>query len=239
MSRKLIRGLAAVLPLILAAASPAGGASAPRLVIRVKAGPQYYRKTWYRSWQLDVLPQMAIWLADEDGKHVETIYVTYRSATANWIGGRHLRRPAALPIWSHARGVKYADGLHMPTRENPLPDALTGPTPQESFTREWTVPPALPPGRYLIRVEVNSAFDYNERYREGLPESDPGRSEDESAQPSVLWEGKLELGRGPATIPLRRVGHGDPTGRSGRIWPDLSGLTSALKIVEAIEVQIP
>ena len=78
-------------------------------------------------------PQMAIWIEDEDGGYLSTVYVTHKAATQDWIADEDERREEALPHWCHQRGVMYDDGLYMPTRNRPLLDGISGATPRESF----------------------------------------------------------------------------------------------------------
>ncbi len=56
-----------------------------------------------------------------------------RPAPRAWMMSKKIRRPESLPYWSHRRGVVYPDGLYMPTRENPLTDAVTAASPEGNF----------------------------------------------------------------------------------------------------------
>ena len=218
-------------PLLLA--SIAEGA---KLEITVNTGKHYTHSYRWGILNLRLAPQMAFWLEDEKGNFAANIYITYRSATSKWVGGKDIRRPAALPVWSHAQGIQYKDGLYMPDRDHPLPDAVTGATPKQSFTKEWNIPESLSPGRYVIKAEVNNSFDYNEKYKKDLPENDPDLNA-ENGQPSVVYEGEMVLGTKGAKIWLAACGHGHPTGRDGKIYADMKGLTSALEVVDSIAVE--
>ncbi|HER08270.1 MAG TPA: hypothetical protein ENO20_05100, partial [Bacteroides sp.] len=87
-------------------------------------------------------PLMAIWVEDEDGSYIQTLYVSESigkgvfqhgdTSRGFWMPGE-IRRPAALPYWAHKRGIRAADGLYIPSPANPVPDAYTGPTPGKSF----------------------------------------------------------------------------------------------------------
>ena len=80
-------------------------------------------------------PQVAIWIEDESGTLLSTLYVSSALATNNFfaIDGSTPRRPEALPIWSHRRGVKAADGLYAPDDETQLADGVTAATPNTNF----------------------------------------------------------------------------------------------------------
>ena len=80
-------------------------------------------------------PLMAVWIEDTSGKYIETLFVAESIGKGVFAHGKEsggkwqqgpLRRPAALPYWSHKRGIREDDGYYIPTPDNPLPDAITG-----------------------------------------------------------------------------------------------------------------
>jgi len=200
-----------------------------KIVINIKAGDNYSHQHKIGLIKIHITPQMAIWLEDETGKYVDTIFVTEKSAKSSW---GNVRRPEALPIWSHKRGVRYADGLYMPDRQNPLPDAVTGATEKSSFVKTWTVPSSIKDGNYLLKVEVNNSFDFNQIYRDQLPKNHPNYNS-VSGQPSLLWEAMISVGEEFKTN-LRIVGHGHPAGQNGTVFSDLNEIDSALTIINSI-----
>jgi hypothetical protein len=248
----------------LAAAWAAGGGPAAakpdaqgRLVLNVKDGRQ-----WRHSYRVMLVakvvtePQMAFWLEDTAGNFVATIFVTHRAATDDWrtsLGEdkSKLQRPSALPVWRHKH---RGGGIQPPatctdcharrraedksTHDSEALDAITGATPPAGFSWEWALPPGLKPGVYVVKAEVNQSRDFTDVYRADLPESDPNYSGGKagSGQPSLIWQGTIDLGGGAALSTLKRVGHGHPTGANGDISTDLSTLTTALDIVESIRV---
>ncbi len=117
-------------------------------------------------------------------------------------------------------------------------DAITSATPSAGFTREWHIPAGIKPGVYVIKAEVNQSKDFTDVYRADLRESDPNWSGGKrgSGQPSLIWQGTIDLGGGAALATLKRVGHGHPAGANGDVVMDLSNLTTALDIVESIKV---
>jgi hypothetical protein len=193
---------------------------------------------------INLPPQVAVWVEDPNGKYLETLYVTESAGTQGWSGqpggtpGKKIRRPESLPYWSHKRGVVYPDGLYMPTRENPLADAVTGASPKGDFHLDTKVPQGLT--KFVIMAEINLPGDYNEAFPEstspGMP-NEPGFV-GVSGQPSLVWAADVDLTRGPATYELKPVGHGSPNGSDGTLNPDLSGLTTAKDIIRRITVTV-
>ena len=68
-------------------------------------------------------PLMAIWIEDMEGRFVQTLYVSesigkgvFQHGDASqgfWMPGE-IQRPAALPYWSHRRGIRNESGLYLP-----------------------------------------------------------------------------------------------------------------------------
>jgi hypothetical protein len=228
-----------------------------RLVLNVKDGKQ-----WRHSYRVMLVakvvtePQMAFWLEDTAGNFVATIFVTHRSATDDWRASlgqdkSKLQRPSALPVWrrKHREG-----GVHPPSTCTDCHarrraedkstdgigslDAITGATPPSGFTRDWPIPEGLKPGVYVLKAEINQSRDFTDVYRANLPESDPNYSGGKagSGQPSLVWQGTIDLGGGAALSTLKPLGHGHPAGANGEVSTDLSTLTTALDIVESIKV---
>jgi hypothetical protein len=237
------------------AADPGPGG---KLSLTVKQGKHYVFT--FKAWETEITtePQMAFWLEDEEGSSVRTIYVTFKYATQDWfappgVDREEIRRPSSLPIWTRRHTKRGAGNEELckacherhnvkggsTTPEPPL-DAVTAATPKWGFTREWAVPTKLEPGKYTVLAEINNAMDANETY--WVPSADRPPDEDDknyggtSGQPSILWSGVLEVGEGPTSVSLMKVGHGHPAGRDGSIGADLSLLTTALEIVDSIRV---
>jgi hypothetical protein len=86
----------------------------------------------------------------------------------------------------------------------------------------------------MVKFEVNKSFDYNDSFPAKLDKRDPRYSGD-NGQPSVIYDGRLKIGGGPATVELQAVGTGAANGQDGKIH-DLKGITTALRIIDKIEV---
>jgi hypothetical protein len=224
------RSILALAALISAAL---GAAAQGRLELRLVPGPAYSHTKWFGPAPIKLLPQTAFWIETADGRFVDSIYVTHRSAAADWRFAAGARRPEALPLWSHSRGLRAADGLFMPDAGRPLPDAISGATPEAAFSKTWAPPAGLAPGSYRIRAELNLAYDWNEAYPDKLPTSDP-RWSAANGQPSILWEAELVLGTATTSAELAPVGSGSLDGSDGALRSGLEGMTSARRIAASI-----
>ncbi len=233
-----------ILTLVLAAAAASALGAAPtgRIELTVKTGSDWSHVKKFGIAKVTLLPQFAVWVEREDGTYAGELLVTKKAGKSSW---GNVRRPDALPVWSHARGVRYADGLFMPTKGEPLPDAVTCATPKPkavgtAIRYDLALPAGLQGGRYRIFIELNNSFDYNEVYSENLPLGDP-RANGVNGQPSVVYTAIVDLGvaaAGKEAIPLAFVGTGNPLGSDGTISTGREGLTSALTIAESLSVRV-
>lgn len=184
-------------------------------------------------------PQIAVWTEDMEGNYLSTVYVTKKTATQGWQMANGNRRKEALPVWSHARGIRYDDGLYMPTSEQPLPDGISGATPHGSFTVRLTPGNGLE--KFIVKIEINHSTDFNSYYPQSAKEGDAGYSggPEGSGQPAIVYQAIVDLTKGKTTFEVTLAGHASPDGSDGEIYTDMSGLTSALEIVKRITVSIP
>lgn len=189
-------------------------------------------------------PLMAIWIEDLDSTYIETLFVAEsigrgifqhgEKSRGKWEPGP-IRRPAALPYWGHQRGFQAPDGYYLPTPEDPMPDAVTGPTPQANFILESkTSDQNLT--KFILLFEINQSWDWNEFWTNSkYPSDDQYKT---SSQPSVIYAATVDLGSGPKEYILEPVGHGHYAGRDGLLYKDLSTLTSALDITGSVVLEI-
>jgi hypothetical protein len=204
------------------------------IAVTVRPGSAYSHKVKFGLFSATLVPQMAIWIETTEGRFVDTIYVSGK--TAKWSAAGGARRPETLPVWSHARGSALSDGLAVPNKAKRLPDAVSGATPKAAFTMVWKVPAGLAPGSYRIRAELNSSYDWNEAYPDKLPKTDPHYSE-VNGQPSIVWECALELGGAAVETELEMVGTGALRGEDGAVTPGLEGITSAHDLAASIRAE--
>jgi hypothetical protein len=178
--------------------------------------------------------QMAIWLTDEKGVFVDTVYVTKKVAKKG-LGNRSGKlddkwggpRLSALPVWAYSRGIDYGKGNFYPPKNKPLPDAITSATPKAGeFVWEWKPKKALKPGKYFYYIEVNKSFDKDEHHEYSWYRG----------QPSVVWQGSIQTENQTSRSEAKIIGHGHVAGEDGKINPDLSTLTTSLRLIEKFEV---
>lgn len=132
-------------------------------------------------------PQFAVWIEDTSDCYLSTVFVTYKIATEGWQANKGNRRKEALPHWCHQRGVVYEDGLMLPTKENPLTDAITGATPKGNTTIK--ISPGNLGNPFVVKAEFNQSVDFNEYYPKSAKEGDNNYSggEEGSVQPAVVY----------------------------------------------------
>lgn len=229
------------------AASGAGDTDeAVPVVLNVAAGEHFMHKLKVMPFvRVKNYPQMAAWCETEDGQFVSTLFITERVATQNWRGApadptptEDIRREESLPAWSHRHGGTYADGTHMPTREEPMPDAVTTATPKAGFD----VYTELPPGYDTLWVyfEVNNSTDFNEFYPEDAPRGSKAYSGGPwgSGQPALVYGARIEVDA-LDTAELELLGHSSPDGSDGRVHEDTSRITTAAAILEGVSLTVP
>jgi hypothetical protein len=189
-------------------------------------------------------PLMAIWLEDNSGKYIETLFVAESigkgifqrgdQSKGQWEAGP-VRRPAALPYWGHQRGVQAEDGYYIPSPDNPMPDAVTGPTPKGNFTLVSKATGTAP--RVLkVMLEINQPWDWNKFWTNSKYPDDVNYKT--SSQPSLVYEATIDLDSGTKEYSMKPVGHGHYSGKDGSLTTDLGTMTTALEIAKSITVKI-
>jgi len=189
-------------------------------------------------------PLFAIWLADEKGNYIQTLYVSesigkgvFKRANRNtgkWKPGE-IQRPAALPYWAHQRGVKNEFGTFNPTPRQPVVDAYTGATPAASFILHAKTEKPLK-GKYKVMMELNQSWDWNEYWTNDKFPND--KEYKTSSQPALVYSVDIDSDNTNAVYELKPIGHSHYAGSDGSLNKDLSTLTTALKIAKKITVKI-
>lgn len=189
-------------------------------------------------------PLFAIWLADSNGKYIQTLYVSksigkgefehVNRGLGKWEAGK-IQRPATLPYWAHQRNILNEFGNYIPSSEKPLIDAYTGATPGSSFT--MTLSPDAPlDGVYYIYLELNQSWDWNEFWTNNKY---PGDKEYKtSSQPALVYCASINSKEPGKKVNLVPIGHSHYSGADGSLNSDLSSLTTALKIADKISVRL-
>lgn len=188
-------------------------------------------------------PLMVVWLESEDGHFIETLFVSesigkgvFKHAdrsSGKWMPGE-VERPAALPYWGHKRGIKSAKGNFVPDKNNPEPDAITGPTPVGDFELSFHLT-NCPAGNCKILMEINQSWDWNDHWTNNRLDDPQYHA---SAQPSLVYEALVDPHILPNTLVMKPVGRGDEAGRSGTLFTDLETMTTALQIVGKITLLV-
>jgi hypothetical protein len=202
------------------------------LVIKVEKGKEHNH------------PLYAIWLTDEHGGFLETLYVSEtigkgvfpraNHSKGHWLAGE-IQRPAALPYWAHQRNVVNEFGYYNPSPKHPEVDGLTGATPQASFVMALKTTTPLS-GKYQIMLELNQSWDWNDYW---YNDKFPGDKEYmTSSQPALVYAVLIDAQVSKRVYEMKPVGHSHYSGLDGSLNTDLSTLTTALKIVKKITVTI-
>ncbi|HTP57654.1 MAG TPA: hypothetical protein VMM82_01985, partial [Spirochaetia bacterium] len=97
-----------------------------------------------------------------------------------------------------------------------------------TFRVESAVSGDLPAGTYVVKLEINASFDYNARY--------PRSSSGVNGQPSLVYAGTLETGKGESAVDLEPVGTGSIDGSDGSIRPGMEGITTALQMLQSAHI---
>lgn len=187
-------------------------------------------------------PSLAIWIENLDGEMIQTLFVTKSVATGFYAygdagNGKWLKepgaakRPASLPYWLHRRELANSATEKLPSQQNPVPDAYTGATPAASFTLK-TTPFEKLPSKFKLLVEVNQPWDWNEFWSNSRFEDDPNYRS--SAQPSLIYAVNVDLDDDFFVYHLNPIGHGHYAGADGKLYSNISTLTTALKIFDSI-----
>jgi hypothetical protein len=189
-------------------------------------------------------PLLAIWIEDQNGNFVQTLYVSESlgkgifqhgdAKSGKWMPGP-VMRPAALPYWSHRRGIRNSLGLYLPDAENPIPDAYTGPTPPGDFVLNTKIENTNL-RKFSVYLEINQTWDWNEFWtNDKYPDDDDYKT---SCQPALVYKTGVDLDEGIKTYEMAVIGHSHYSGKNGELFPDISTITTALNIVKNISITI-
>jgi len=189
-------------------------------------------------------PLMAIWVEDEVGQFIQTLYVAesigkgvFQHGDASrgfWMPGE-IQRPAALPYWSHKRGIINENGLYLPTPTNPIVDAYTGPTPDKSFILNTRLDePGLT--KFNVLFEINQTWDWNEYWTNNkYPEDEEYKT---SCQPALVYSVAIDLDSPEQEYVMEIIGRSHHSGADGKLYDDVQTLSTALHIADEIVVRI-
>lgn len=201
------------------------------LEIRLVAGPDFNH------------PLMAIWLEDMKNNFIQTLFVAEsigkgefgygKEEKGQWLPGE-IQRPAALPVWSHKSiNGENRYGNYLPTPENPVADAYTGATPLQSFIMKVTTEEKIT-RPVKVMLEINQAFDWNDHWTNNkYPADDDYKT---SAQPAVIYSAVIRPESQDSVFVLERIGHAHYSGDNGKIYQDLSTITTRMIRMAQVKV---
>ena len=181
-------------------------------------------------------PQMAFWIEDTDGTYIETLFVTRKTATGEWLKAPgdstqadEITRPESLPRWIHVSG-------HRPGEENAETDAVTGASPKKSAVLGINSSAYTHP--FYIYGEINASLDFNGSYPE---DAEPGAENYSggpwgSGQPALVYRALVDPAADISQWEMELIGHSSPDGSGGEIEEDMSGITTAGDIVSSLLV---
>ncbi|WP_156809968.1 hypothetical protein [Spirochaeta africana] len=184
-----------------------------RVTVVIEPGSSYRTTKWFGIFPVRLTPQMAVWIETAEGEMANVVYSSQSTVENRWRGADE--RSEALPVFNSRRGTV---------------DAVGSATPRGDSTINLNEMISFQPGTYSIYAEVNKSFDYNDAY----PEERTGVN----GQPSLIYKAVIEItnARRSQHIRLTPFGTGAVDGADGAIRPGLQELTTALDILDSIEV---
>lgn len=180
-------------------------------------------------------PQFALWAEDLEGNYLSTLLVTETVSKNNWKANKGNRRVESLPNWTFARNIKDNDGTLMPSADNPVSDGVTTATPKKGFV--FSLEPGSSLREFVLKFEVNHSTDFNNYFPKDAKKGEDNYSggKDGSGQPALLYSKLINLDK-EDNWSLDLVGYSSPDGSTNTIYSDLSIITTALEIVESVNV---
>jgi hypothetical protein len=192
-----------------------GAQSGARFEIRLEPGPEYSKDMKIAWFRYTVWPQVAVWLEGPDGSFIDTLYVTELAVSKNYTTAPKQGRPEALPVWS-ALKQGSADAVSSPTTVGNAVSYGNG------------LAARLPAGEYVVKLETNRSYDWNDTFTK--------KTTGVNGQPSLIYEAKLSVGKGPAKTSFLPIGTGSVDGSDGSVLPGLEGIDTALSLFSAMDV---
>nr|WP_319398885.1 hypothetical protein [uncultured Carboxylicivirga sp.] len=205
----------------------------PNIILELKRGESFQ------------YPLFAIWIESLEGEYIQTLYISRSIATSEFgrasVNKSIIRRPEALPYWSHKRGEIAGDGLYIPKELPADLDGVSGATPSHNFIFKTNYL-FDNNNSYRILLEVNQSFDWNNYYsKKKFPEDKIYSGSGQVGQPSLIYScqissKELKSDINPKIMTL--IGHGHHSGKNGELYSDLSNITTARHITDRIILTI-
>ena len=182
-------------------------------------------------------PQFVLWMEDEEGHYISTIFATRKVATEGWVFNRGNRRLECLPYWMHKRNKQDGQGTLLPSKDNPLTDSISGATPKSDV--EILFRPKSSLKEFSLFLELNHSTDFNSSWPKKAKKGDPDWSGGEwgSGQPAVIYSVSVDLTQDDSRV-FTLKGHSSADGSDGVLYGDTSSLTTALNILGSASVSL-
>jgi hypothetical protein len=176
------------------------------------------------GWKSGHEPQLAVWLEDEQGRYLKTLYVTQKASGLSWFFGPKEGRPESLPVWYHAskHDSKKSAAKNSSPAEKEI-DAVTSATPKGGLVFKQNIDDTS----CVIKVEVNASFDYNSTWTK--------KNSGVNGQPSLVYQALIPAGQ-KEELTFELIGSGSPDGSDGSVRENVAGIDSAKTIVRIINV---
>ena len=206
--------------------------SGREITVDFASGPSFY------------YPLIAVWIEQLDSSYVQTLYVSKSVATGIFRYGKQeknawvsapKRAPQTLPYWSHKRGIVADDGLYVPDQKTRVPDAYSGASATLGFVLHTRSDSALPQ-KFRILLEVNQNWDWNEYWTNDKYPDDENYKY--SCQPALVYEAIIDMNSGNDSYEMHPIGHSHYSGKDGKLYTDLSTITTALQIAGSIKISV-
>lgn len=192
-----------------------GVQSGTRFELSLVPGPEYAKDMKVFLFKYTVWPQVAVWLETTDGTFVDTLYVTELAVTKDYRAAPKEGRPEALPVWSALKRAEV-DGVSSPT------------TVGSTVEYGNDLASRLPAGTYIIKLETNRSYDWNDRYTKD--------NAGVNGQPSLIYVAELTIGGAADEATFVPIGIGSVDGFDGTMRPGLEGIDTALQLFASMKV---
>jgi hypothetical protein len=207
------------------------GNTGPGLTISVERGSAWMNPVKIGILKVKITPQIALWIEDTTGAFVENIFVTRCFGKQEWRMAKFppdsCGRDMCMPYWLNKM---RAAGMKAPTKNAPLPDAVTGATPSGSFTVTTKLGTAL--RMFDVYLELNKSFDFNEQY------TDKTKPSPFNGQPAVVYKARVNLDDTAATsFAFVYAGHAGSVGSDAALYGNKDGITTAVDMINLGKVE--
>jgi len=185
--------------------------------LNIVPGKSYSFIKWYGLYPMKKKPLIAVWLQDDSGRLLKTLYVTERAAENRWRGGAE-ERPESLPVYYGSRSRA------MVTEEiDTVSAASRGKSPEPRQFGD-----GFPADTAFIIAEVNISYDYNDYFTRD--------SSGVNGQPSLIYQAEWDPSKNSFT--LVPSGTGSLDGSDSAVHNDMVHLSSALNLLDGITLSI-